>query len=90
MSEEKIETRLTVDPSKVMTAKFIEPKYSQPCLLCNNTRELPYNPMHSIYPWICDECKEAIAFLKDFIKQATVAKDMLAEMEEPHENIHPL
>lgn len=44
MSEEKITTRLVIDPENVKTAKFIEPKYVQPCLLCENIREIPYNP----------------------------------------------
>ena len=65
MGEQKIETCLNIGPDKVLTAKFIEPKYSQPCLLCENTREIPH-PMCYSYPWVCDECKEAIAFIKDF------------------------
>ena len=89
MSEEKNIARLDFDPDKVLTGKLIEPKWSQPCLLCDNTQEIPH-PMYSSYPWVCNECTEAIAFLKDFIKQASVAKGKLARMEEPHENIHPL
>ena len=65
MSEQKIETRLDIDPDKVRTAKFVAPRYSQPCMLCDNTREIPH-PMHYHYPWVCDECKEAIAFVKEF------------------------
>jgi hypothetical protein len=36
----------------------------QCCLLCENTREFinGYPPGPS--PWVCDECKEAIAFVK--------------------------
>lgn len=72
MSEEKITTRLVIDPENVKTAMFIEPKYVQPCLLCENIREIPYNTIHSIYPWVCDECKEAIAFVKELkYKQET-------------------
>lgn len=38
----------------------------QCCLLCNNSRPFinGYPPGPS--PWVCDECKEAIAFIKDF------------------------
>ena len=38
----------------------------QCCLLCENTREFinGYPPGPS--PWVCDECKEAIAFVKEF------------------------
>lgn len=37
----------------------------QRCLLCENTREFinGYPPGPS--PWVCDECKEAIAFVKN-------------------------
>jgi hypothetical protein len=65
MNEQKIETRLNIDPENIRTAKFIEPRYSQPCMLCDNAREIPH-PMHYHYPWVCDECKEAIAFVKEF------------------------
>jgi hypothetical protein len=41
----------------------------QRCLLCENTREFinGYPPGPS--PWVCDECKEAIAFVKKQMKQ---------------------
>ena len=39
-------------------------RYSQPCLLCENTRDLPEGMHYCNTPWICDECKEAIAFVK--------------------------
>ena len=39
-------------------------KYCQYCLLCENTRDLPEGMHHSSTPWICSECKEAIAFAK--------------------------
>ncbi len=71
MSEQKIEARLNIDPENVKTAKFIEPKYAQPCLLCDNTREIPYQ-RHYAYPWVCDECRAAIAFVKELrYKQET-------------------
>lgn len=41
-------------------------RYSQQCLLCENTRGLPEGMHYCATPWICDECKEAIAFIKDF------------------------
>lgn len=64
MSEQKTETRLNIDHDNIRTAKFIEPKYNQSCLLCDNSREIPHPRCYS-HPWICDECKEAIAFLKE-------------------------
>lgn len=65
MNEQKIETRLNIDPENIRTAKFIEPRYSQFCMLCDNTREIP-SPMHYHYPWVCDDCRDAIAFVKEF------------------------
>ena len=41
----------------------------QRCLLCENTREFinGYPPGPS--PWVCDECREAIAFIKKQLKR---------------------
>ena len=71
-----------INVSKTLTA-FI-PIDSHPhitmcqcCLLCENTREFinGYPPGPS--PWVCDECKEAIAFIKDF--KASVVKQPSSE-----------
>ena len=50
----------------------------QCCLLCNNSRPFinGYPPGPS--PWVCNECKEAIAFIKDF--KASVIKQPSAEI----------
>ena len=37
--------------------------WSQSCMLCENTREVPHG--YGSHPWICDECKEAMAFVKE-------------------------
>ena len=39
---------------------------SQRCLLCENTREFIGGCPSNLSPWVCDECKEAIAFIKKF------------------------
>ena len=52
-------------------------KYSQQCLLCENIRDLPEGMHYCNTPWVCDECKEAVAFIKDFktgIKEVSVDK----------------
>ena len=59
------------------TAKISAIRYSQQCLLCENTRGLPEGMHYCNTPWICDECKEAIAFIKDF--KASVAKQPSSE-----------
>ena len=41
----------------------------QRCLLCENAREVSYG-YGNRYPWVCDECKEAIAFVKDLRNSA--------------------
>lgn len=40
--------------------------YCQRCLLCENTRSLPVGMHYCNTPWVCDECREAIAFVKEF------------------------
>lgn len=42
----------------------------QRCLLCENTREFinGYPPGPS--PWVCNECREAVAFVKDLRNSA--------------------
>lgn len=54
----------------------------QCCLLCENTREFinGYPPGPS--PWVCDECKEVIAFVKDFRNSAKeVSEEKSKEIE---------
>lgn len=46
------------------TAKITAIRYGQQCLLCENTRDLPEGMHYCNTPWVCDECKEAIAFVK--------------------------
>ena len=38
----------------------------QCCLLCENTREFINGYPQGPSPWVCDACKEAIAFVKEF------------------------
>ena len=59
--------------TKIVTATISKIFYSQQCLLCENTRRLPEGMTYSHTSWICDECKEAIAFVKDFMKSCTKA-----------------
>ena len=86
------ENTMDFDPKNVKTITVeMDASYfhwSQPCMLCENTREVPHG--YGSYPWICDECREAMAFVKDFMKSCTKAQDMLNEMEKANENVHPL
>ena len=50
--------------------------FSQRCMLCENSRELPEGMTYSHTPWICDDCKEAIVFLK--------------KLKSEHDNFDPL
>jgi hypothetical protein len=72
---EKIETRLEVNSDQVLTANFTTVSICQCCLLCDNTREIP-DASWGRYPWVCDECTEAIAFVK--------------ELKHTHDNFDPL
>jgi hypothetical protein len=38
----------------------------QRCLLCDNTQEFINGHAPSPHPWVCNECLEAIAFIKKF------------------------
>ena len=38
--------------------------FSQECISCENTRRLPEGVTYCNTPWMCDECREAIAYLK--------------------------
>ena len=61
---------------KTITAHIAPIKYSQFCLLCENARELPEGMQYCSTPWVCDECREAIAFLK--------------KLKSEHDNFDPL
>ena len=41
--------------------------YVQQCMLCDNTRNLG-GAWHCSSPWVCNECKEAIAYAKEIMK----------------------
>ena len=61
------EKKMDFDPKNVKTITIeTDTSYfhwSQPCMLCENTREVPHG--YGSYPWICDECREAMAFVKE-------------------------
>lgn len=40
----------------------------QQCLLCENTREVTADICSSSVVWVCEDCKEAIAFIKARLK----------------------
>ena len=82
MSEERTTKIATISASKIF--------YSQQCLCCDNTRRLPDGMTYCRTQWVCDECREAMAFLKDFMKSCDKATEMLKEMEKTNENVHPL
>ena len=86
------EKTMDFDPKQVKTITVPVAKIVavQRCMLCENSRELPDNMSYSHYPWVCNECKEAIAFVKDFMKSCDKAKEMLDEMRDPTKNIYPL
>ena len=87
------EKKMDFDPKNVKTitietdASYFH--WSQSCMLCENTREVPHG-FNGYNQFVCDECREAIAFLKDFIKSCNKASELLKEMEEPSKNVHPL
>ena len=74
-----IEKTIDFDAKQVKTIQ-VENKinkfyYSQACLCCDNTRRLPEGMHFSSTPWICGECREAIAFLKDLKKSVDAIEE---------------
>lgn len=63
------ETRITFIPVESHTPITTPITAHQRCLLCENTREVPCG-YGSHYSWVCDECMEAIAFVKDLRNSA--------------------
>ena len=41
----------------------------QCCLLCDNTRQFVNGYPPGPSPWVCDECREAIAFVKELKRE---------------------
>lgn len=74
-------------PSQIRTAKFIQPQYTQKCLFCENTHEIE-SLTHYYLPWVCQECQEIMAFMKDFKNQLETAKADLRE--KINERIYPI
>ena len=70
MATDSEKRKVTIEATETRTT-FIPIESCSPitayqcCLLCENTREVPCG-YGSHYPWVCDECREAIAFIKDF------------------------
>lgn len=54
--------------------------YSQGCLLCDNTRRLPEGMTYCTSPWVCDDCRDAIVFLKEFKKEYPKIREILDKM----------
>lgn len=70
--------------------KDFDMEVSQHCALCSNTRTLPSSSV-AFHPWFCDECKEAIAFIKDFKESITKQSDSeSADQKVPKFEIMPL
>lgn len=61
---------LTSTTNVASTTNIAAIRYCQQCLLCENTRDLPEGIHYCNTPWVCDECKEAIAFVKDLRNSA--------------------
>ena len=62
--------------------------YSQKCLLCENTRDSPEGMPYCKTTWVCDECKEAIAFMKDL--KASIERQPSSDQRSPKIEIIPL
>jgi hypothetical protein len=68
-------TAKEAEKAPIRVAKIVTPSYSQRCLLCENTRKLPEGMHYCNTPWVCDECKEAIAFAKKQMDRDSLMHD---------------
>jgi hypothetical protein len=74
MATDSEKRKVTIEATETQTT-FIPVESCSPitayqrCLLCENTREAPCG-YGSHYPWVCNECREAIAFVKDLRNSA--------------------
>ena len=57
-------TYIEPEQIKTVTAHISTIRYCQQCMLCENSRTLPEGMHYCNTPWVCDECKEAIDYLK--------------------------
>lgn len=66
-NKEKHVINATESPTTIIPIEsYAHSTICQRCLLCENTREFINGYPPGPGPWVCDECKEAIAFIKDF------------------------
>lgn len=75
----------TVDLGKL---NITAAKLCQRCLLCDNTRELHYGASN-VPSWVCDECRDAMTFIKEFIASIQPNTD-IGGMISSEENVHLL
>lgn len=61
MADNNKTTTITIDPSDVT--------FGIPCISCGKTIDLGHN-YSPLVPRMCDECKEAIEFAKEFMSDA--------------------
>ena len=71
MAADSEKRKVTIEATEPITTfipveSYVHSTICQRCLLCENTREFinGYPPAPS--PWVCDECLEAVAFVKEF------------------------
>lgn len=54
---------------KLFTGEPVPSKVCIKCLLCDNVLETYMSLAYDHYPYVCDECKEAIAYAKELKKR---------------------
>lgn len=59
------EIEMITGEGKLFTGKIVPQKVCVKCLLCDNVLETYIGTAYDRYPYVCDECKEAIKYLKE-------------------------
>jgi hypothetical protein len=63
------EIELIDSSGKLFTGKVAPSKVCVKCLLCDSVLETYMSLAYDHYPYVCDECKEAIAYAKELKKR---------------------
>lgn len=58
------EIEMITGDGKLFTGKIAPSKVCVKCLLCDSVLETYMSTAYDCYPYVCDECKEAIAYAK--------------------------
>ena len=63
------EIEMLTGEGKLFTGEVVPSKVCVKCLLCDSVLETYISLAYDHYPYVCEECKEAIAYAKELKKR---------------------